>query len=162
MPPRRKRMVLVLSAVAGVAIAATLGLKAFQENILYYYSPTQIASGEITFDDRRIRVGGLVVDGSVQREMGELGVVFDVTDELESVTVAYDGILPNLFREGQGIIAHGRFDDDGIFIADQILAKHDENYMAPEVKESLREAEWQRRQRELREQQEYSGPGEDY
>jgi cytochrome c-type biogenesis protein CcmE len=148
MTPRRKRMLMVLGAVCGVALAAALGLKAFQDNILYYYSPSQIASGEVVLDERRIRVGGLVVDGSIQREVGQLGVVFDVTDELESITVAYDGILPNLFREGQGMIAHGRFNDEGIFVADQILAKHDENYMAPEVKESLREAEWQRRQRE--------------
>ncbi|MDQ2070747.1 cytochrome c maturation protein CcmE [Natronospira bacteriovora] len=157
MTPRRKRMLMVLGAVAGCSLAVALGLKAFQDNILFYYSPSQIASGDIVLDDRRIRVGGLVVDGSVQREVGELGVVFQVTDELEYVTIAYDGILPNLFREGQGIIAHGRFDEQGVFVADQILAKHDENYMAPEVKESLREAEWQRRQREREQGGEYQG-----
>ncbi|MCP1726822.1 cytochrome c-type biogenesis protein CcmE [Natronospira proteinivora] len=156
MTPRRKRMLLVLSAVGGVAIAAALALNAFQENLLYYYSPSQVVAGEVPLDDqRRIRVGGLVVDGSIQREMGELGVVFEVTDEAESVTVAYDGILPNLFKEGQGVIAHGRFDDDGLFVADQILAKHDENYMAPEVKDSLRETEWQRRQHEQNEGSDY-------
>jgi len=156
MTPRRKRMLLVLSAVGGVAIAAALALNAFQDNLLYYYSPSQVAAGEVPLDDdRRIRVGGLVVDGSIQREVGNLGVIFEVTDEAESVTVAYDGILPNLFKEGQGVIAHGRFDDNGIFIADQILAKHDENYMAPEVKDSLRETEWQRRQREQNEGPDY-------
>jgi len=148
MKPRRKRMLLVLSAVGGVGVAIALALNAFQDNLLYYYSPTQIASGEVTLDERRIRVGGLVVDGSINRNVGELGVTFDVTDNLESVTVAYDGILPNLFKEGQGVIAHGRFDDKGIFVADQILAKHDENYMAPEVEGSLRETEWRLRQRE--------------
>lgn len=156
MTPRRKRMLLVLSAVGGVAIAAALALNAFQDNLLYYYSPSQVAAGEVPLDDdRRIRVGGLVVDGSIQREVGNLGVIFEVTDEAESVTVAYDGILPNLFKEGQGVIAHGRFDDNGIFVADQILAKHDENYMAPEVKDSLRETEWQRRQREQNEGPDY-------
>jgi cytochrome c-type biogenesis protein CcmE len=148
MTPRRKRMLLVTVAVIGVGIAAALGLKAFQTNILYYYSPTQIASGEIEIGERRIRVGGLVEDGSIHRVPGEMRVSFSVTDELYSMTVVYEGILPNLFREGQGVIAHGRLGDDGIFQADEILAKHDENYMPPEVKQSLREAEWQRRQRE--------------
>jgi len=151
MTPRRKRMLLVLSAVAGVAVATALALNAFQQNLLYYYSPTQIAEGEVTLDERRIRVGGLVVDDSIERQFGDLGVAFEVTDELNNVTVTYDGILPNLFKEGQGVIAHGRFNEDGIFVADQILAKHDENYMAPEVKDSLRETEWQRRQREQQE-----------
>lgn len=148
MTPRRKRMLLVLSAVVGVALAAAFGLKAFQDNMLYYYSPTQIASGEVTLDDRRIRVGGLVVEGSIERESGKMDVRFDLSDGMEAVTVVHDGILPNLFREGQGIIAHGRFNDDGVFVADEILAKHDENYTAPEIRDSLEEAEWRRRQRE--------------
>lgn len=155
MTPRRKRMLLVVTAVVGVALAAALGLRAFQDNVLYYYSPTQIASGEIELDDRRIRVGGLVVDDSIQRSSGEMRVRFELTDEMESVTVVHDGILPNLFREGQGVIAHGRFNDEGVFVADEILAKHDENYTAPEIRDSLREAEWQRRQRE-------EGEGGDY
>lgn len=148
MTPRRKRMLLVLSAVVGVALAAAFGLKAFQDNMLYYYSPTQIASGDVTLDDRRIRVGGLVVEGSIDRESGEMDVRFELSDGMEAVTVVHDGILPNLFREGQGIIAHGRFNDDGVFVADEILAKHDENYTAPEIRDSLEEAEWRRRQRE--------------
>lgn len=148
MTPRRKRMLLVISAVVGVALAAAFGLKAFQDNMLYYYSPTQIASGEVTLDDRRIRVGGLVVEDSVERQSGEMDVRFELSDGMEAVTVVHDGILPNLFREGQGIIAHGRFNDDGVFVADEILAKHDENYTAPEIRESLDEAEWRRRQRE--------------
>lgn len=155
MTPRRKRMLMVLGGVCGVAVAAALGLMAFQDNILYYYSPSQIASGEVRLDERRIRVGGLVVEDSIRRESGELGVMFEVTDQQESVTVAYDGILPNLFREGQGVIAHGRFNEEGTFVADEILAKHDENYMAPEVEQSLREAEWQRRQREQQQDDDY-------
>lgn len=155
MTPRRKRMLLVVTAVVGVALAAALGLRAFQDNVLYYYSPTQIASGEIELDDRRIRVGGLVVDDSIQRSSGEMRVRFELTDEMETVTVVHDGILPNLFREGQGVIAHGRFDEEGVFVADEILAKHDENYTAPEIQDSLREAEWKRRQREEREGGDY-------
>lgn len=155
MTPRRKRMLLVVTAVVGVALAAALGLRAFQDNVLYYYSPTQIASGEIELDDRRIRVGGLVVDDSIQRSSGEMRVRFELTDEMETVTVVHDGILPNLFREGQGVIAHGRFDEEGVFVADEILAKHDENYTAPEIQDSLRESEWKRRQREEREGGDY-------
>lgn len=155
MTPRRKRMLLVVTAVVGVALAAALGLRAFQDNVLYYYSPTQIASGEIELDDRRIRVGGLVVDDSIQRSSGEMRVRFELTDEMETVTVVHDGILPNLFREGQGVIAHGRFNEEGVFVADEILAKHDENYTAPEIQDSLRESEWKRRQREEREGGDY-------
>lgn len=155
MTPRRKRMLLVVTAVVGVALAAALGLRAFQDNVLYYYSPTQIASGEIELDDRRIRVGGLVVDDSIQRSSGEMRVRFELTDEMETVTVVHDGILPNLFREGQGVIAHGRFDEEGVFVADEILAKHDENYTAPEIQDSLRKSEWKRRQREEREGGDY-------
>lgn len=149
MSPRRKRLFLVLGSVAGVAMASALALNAFQDNVLYYYSPSQVAAGEVAPDDeRRIRVGGLVEEGSIDRLSGDMAVSFDVTDGEESVHIRYEGILPNLFREGQGIIAHGRFADAQTFEADEIVAKHDENYMAPELKDSIPETEWQRRARE--------------
>ena len=147
MSPRRKRLFLVLGSVAGVGLACALALQAFQDNVLYYYSPSQVAAGEVDAEDeRRIRVGGLVEDGSIDRISGDMAVNFEVTDGKESVRIRYEGILPNLFREGQGIIAHGRFADPHTFEADEIVAKHDENYMAPELKDSIPEAEWQRRQ----------------
>ncbi len=137
MRPRRQRMVVVGLVVAGVGVAVFFALQAFQENLLYYYSPTQIAAGEAP-SDRTIRVGGLVVSGSLQREEGSLNVRFIVTDLENDVPIYHSGILPDLFREGQGIIARGQFDQNGEFVADEVLAKHDENYMPPEVADSLR------------------------
>jgi cytochrome c-type biogenesis protein CcmE len=136
MTARQKRMVFVALIVAGVTAAAVFALQAFDENLLYYYSPTQVADGEAP-PAREFRVGGLVTDGSVRRESGSLEVRFDVTDYAHSVTVAYSGVLPDLFREGQGIIARGRLGGDGVFVASEVLAKHDENYMPPEVADSL-------------------------
>jgi cytochrome c-type biogenesis protein CcmE len=120
----------------GIAIATALALRAFQENMMFFVDITEVVSGNYP-DDRNFRVGGLVVPGSVRRELGELEVNFDLTDTNNELTVAYNGILPDLFREGQGIIAHGRLGDNGVFIADEVLAKHDENYMPPEVADSL-------------------------
>lgn len=137
MRPRRQRMVAVGLVVAGVGVAVFFALQAFQENLLYYYSPTQIADGEAP-SDRAIRVGGLVVNGSLQREEGTLNVNFVVTDLENSMPIYHSGILPDLFREGQGIIARGQFNQNGEFVADEVLAKHDENYMPPEVAESLK------------------------
>ncbi len=137
MRPRRQRMVAVGLVVAGVGVAVFFALQAFQENLLYYYSPTQIAGGEAP-SDRAIRVGGLVVNGSLQREAGTLNVNFVVTDLENSMPIYHSGILPDLFREGQGIIARGQFNQNGEFVADEVLAKHDENYMPPEVAESLK------------------------
>ncbi|MFZ2509312.1 MAG: cytochrome c maturation protein CcmE [Steroidobacteraceae bacterium] len=136
MTPRRKRMLAVLAVVTGVGAAAVLASFAFEENLLYFYSPTQVHAGEAP-DGRTFRVGGLVTGGSVQRSEGSLEVRFVVTDNLESVPVRYTGLLPDLFREGQGIIAHGRLTESGEFIADEVLAKHDENYMPPEVAATL-------------------------
>ena len=136
MTARQRRMAFVALIVAGVTGAAVFALQAFEENLLYYYSPSQIAAGEAPAS-RAFRVGGLVTDGSVQRESGSMEVRFAVTDYAHSVTVSYSGILPDLFREGQGIIARGRLGADGLFVADEVLAKHDENYMPPEVAESL-------------------------
>lgn len=137
MTPRRRRMVLVGLILAGVAGAAALALTAFQDNLLYYYSPSQVAAGEAP-TDRTFRVGGLVTEGSVERNPGELELRFVVTDFANQVTVRYAGVLPDLFREGQGIIARGRLDGEGRFVAEEVLAKHDENYMPPEVAESLK------------------------
>ena len=137
MKPRQQRMLAVGLAVAGIAIATALTLRAFQENMMFFVDISEVAKGNFP-EDRNFRVGGLVVNGSVRREPGELEVRFDLTDMSNELTVAYNGILPDLFREGQGIIAHGRLGDDGVFIADEVLAKHDENYMPPEVADSLK------------------------
>jgi len=136
MKPRQQRMLAVGLAAGGIAIATVLALRAFEENMMFFVNVTEVSEGNYP-DDRNFRVGGLVVDGSVRREAGELEVRFDITDLANQMTVAYAGILPDLFREGQGIVAHGRINDNGIFIADEVLAKHDENYMPPEVADSL-------------------------
>jgi cytochrome c-type biogenesis protein CcmE len=135
MKSRHQRLFAVGLVLAGVGLGATFLLKAMNQNILYYYSPTQLEAGEAP-EDRRFRVGGLVVDDSVVRTDGTMEVRFALTDEAHVVPVVYTGILPDLFREGQGIIAHGRMNGSE-FVADEILAKHDENYMPPEVAASL-------------------------
>ncbi len=136
MTPRRKRLLAVTAIVAGVAAATTLAMLAFEDNLLYFYNPTQVHAGEAP-TDRMFRIGGMVTEGSVQRTEGTLKIRFVVTDYRESVPVHYEGLLPDLFREGQGVIAHGRLTDTGEFVANEVLAKHDENYMPPEVAESL-------------------------
>jgi len=138
-PIRKQRLMIVLFIVAGVAVAVGLSLTALQENINLFYSPTQIVAGEVP-DDALIRAGGMVVEGSVQRNPNSLQVRFEMTDYAETVPVVYDGILPDLFREGQGIVALGRLSVDGVFQATEVLAKHDENYMPPEVTEALEKA----------------------
>jgi len=140
MNKRSKRKVLIFGIVFGVALATVLGLTAFEENLLYFYSPTQVKAGEAP-DTHSFRVGGLVVDGSVKREKDSLKMQFDVTDNSETMTVEYTGILPDLFREGQGIVAMGSMDPDGRFVAQEVLAKHDENYMPPEVADALKAAD---------------------
>ena len=136
MNKRSRRKLLILAVVFGMTIATVLGLTAFEENLLYFYSPTQVKAGEAP-DSHSFRVGGLVVAGSVKRSPDSLKVVFDVTDNAETMTVEYTGILPDLFREGQGIVAMGKLQDDGRFVAQEVLAKHDENYMPPEVADAL-------------------------
>ena len=136
---RKKRLYLVLLMVVGIGIAVAFALNAFNQNLMYFYSPSEVLAGDAP-KDHMFRVGGLVTDGSVQRLANDLTVKFDVTDQEKSVTVEYTGILPDLFREGQGIIAHGKLRDDGVFVADEVLAKHDENYMPPEVAASLKQA----------------------
>ena len=132
MTPRQRRMVIVAVVVAGVGIATALALQAFRENLLYFYTPSQVMAGDAPAG-RKIRLGGLVNKGSLHREQGQLEVRFDVTDMKRTLTVSYTGVLPDLFREGQGVIAHGVMAADGMFVADEVLAKHDENYMPPEV-----------------------------
>jgi cytochrome c-type biogenesis protein CcmE len=131
-------MVLVGLVVTGVVVALGLAYRAFQENLLYFFSPSQIAAGEAP--ERVFRIGGMVVDESVEREPGSLTVHFVLTDFAHSVPVAYTGVLPDLFREGQGIVARGEMDAAGTFVAEEVLAKHDENYMPPEVAEALAKA----------------------
>jgi len=140
MNKRSRRKVLVIGVLFGVSVAAVLGLTAFQENLLYFYSPAQIVAGEAP-DNHSFRVGGLVVNGTVKRKPDSLDVQFDLTDNTETVTVQYTGILPDLFREGQGIVAMGSMQPGGLFIAEEVLAKHDENYMPPEVADALKTAE---------------------
>ncbi len=137
MTPRQKRMVTVFAILAGVGIATAFALKAFQTNLLYYYSPPQITAGEAPAS-RSFRVGGLVEKGSLKREPGSLEVRFTLTDFAQEIGVSYTGVLPDLFREGQGVIARGKLGPDGMFVAEEVLAKHDENYMPPEVKQSLK------------------------
>jgi cytochrome c-type biogenesis protein CcmE len=136
MKPRQQRMLAVGLAGVGIVIAAALTLQAFKENMMFYVEISEVAQGNYP-QDRNFRVGGLVVDGSVKRQPGELEVEFAVSDLENELVITYDGILPDLFREGQGIIAHGRMGDNGTFTADEVLAKHDENYMPPEVAETL-------------------------
>ena len=138
-PKRRQRLVLVGLLVAGVGIAVGLALLALQENINLFFSPSQVAAGEAPVGSP-FRLGGMVVDGSVSRVDQSLEIRFDLTDTANTVTVAYTGILPDLFREGQGIVAQGSVNDNGLFTATQVLAKHDETYMPPEVIDALDKA----------------------
>ncbi len=135
MKPRQQRMLAVGLALAGLTIAAGLTFTAFRDNMMFFIEVSDVVAGEYPAD-RNFRIGGLVVDGSVERADGSLDVHFRVTDLRCELPVRYTGVLPDLFREGQGVVAHGRIQSD-VFIADKVLAKHDENYTAPEVAESL-------------------------
>ncbi|MDU9389235.1 cytochrome c maturation protein CcmE [Pseudomonas japonica] len=138
-PQRKKRLFIILGLLAGVGVAVGLALSALQENINLFYTPTQIANGEAPLDTR-IRAGGMVEKGSVQRSSDSLDVRFVVTDFNKSVPITYRGILPDLFREGQGIVALGKLNGEGVVVADEVLAKHDEKYMPPEVTKALKES----------------------
>lgn len=141
MKRKHKRLTFVLVALVLLGGAAALVLSAFEENIVFFMSPSDVAAGKVT-DDRRFRLGGLVEDGSVDRSGGET-VQFRVTDTANTVKVSYTGILPDLFREGQGVVAEGRI-VDSVFVADEVLAKHDENYMPPEVADAIKKSgQWQ-------------------
>jgi cytochrome c-type biogenesis protein CcmE len=140
MNPRRRRILIgVALVVIGAGVATALALKAFRENLLYFFSPTQVSAGEAP-ENRAFRIGGLVKTGSVKRDPESLAVQFVLTDTRQEILVRYDGILPDLFREGQGIVANGRLAADGSFSATEVLAKHDENYMPPEVADALAKA----------------------
>ena len=137
MTPRNKRMVLVAGIVVGVGFAAWLATQAFRQNVMFFFDPSQIVAGEAP-EGERFRLGGMVEKGSVVKTAGTLDIQFLVTDFKHTVAVKYSGILPDLFREGQGVVAHGRL-QSGTFVADEILAKHDEKYMPPEVAKSLKD-----------------------
>ena len=137
MTPRQRRLTLVLGIVAGVAIAGGLTLRALRANVMFFFDPSQVAQGEAP-REQRFRLGGMVEKGSVHRAPGSLEVSFVVTDFKHELPVHYSGVLPDLFREGQGVIAHGRLGANGVFVADEVLAKHDEKYMAPEVARALK------------------------
>ncbi len=136
MKPRQQRMLAVGLVAAGLAVATALTLRAFQDNMMFFIDISDVVVGDYPVD-RTFRIGGLVVDGSIERAPESLDVTFRVTDLRCELQVTYTGVLPDLFREGQGVVAHGRLNDEGLFIANKILAKHDENYMAPEVVDSL-------------------------
>ncbi|MDP8985817.1 MAG: cytochrome c maturation protein CcmE [Pseudomonadota bacterium] len=137
MTPRRKRLLVVLAILGGVSASVALAVMASRENIMFYYDPSQVVAGKAPAA-KRFRIGGMVVKGSVARKPGDLQVRFVLTDYAHQVPVEYTGVLPDLFREGQGIIAHGTLGADGAFVADEVLAKHDEKYMPPEVAASLK------------------------
>jgi cytochrome c-type biogenesis protein CcmE len=137
--PRHKRLALVAAGVAALGVAAALVLNAFQSNLVFFFSPSQIAAGEAP-KDRAFRVGGMVQTGSVKRQGDGLTVEFVVTDTAKSIPVTYKGILPDLFREGKGVVAQGVLGADGVFRANEVLAKHDENYMPPEAKHAIDQA----------------------
>ena len=123
-------------SIAGLAVAAGLILTAFEKNLMYFYSPSEVAKGDAPAN-RPFRLGGMVSEGSVMRQPGGLGVWFTLTDFNEERVVYYEGILPDLFREGQGIVANGQLNESGVFVASEVLAKHDENYMPPEVADAV-------------------------
>ena len=139
MKPRHKRIALIVGGLAGLGIAAALVLSAFQENLVFFYSPTQVANKEAP-QGKSFRIGGLVEQGSLKRGSDGLTVTFNVTDTAKVIPVTYSGILPDLFKEGKGVVAQGRLQPDGSFKAHEVLAKHDENYMPPEAAHALEQA----------------------
>lgn len=143
MKRRHKRIGFIVAGLSGLAIAAALVLSAFQENLVFFFSPSQVAAKEAPLG-RTFRVGGLVQEGTVQRESDGLTVRFVVTDTAQSIPVVYKGILPDLFKEGKGCVAQGKIGADGVFYADQVLAKHDENYMPPEAGDAIDKAKHSR------------------
>ncbi|RBP81808.1 cytochrome c maturation protein CcmE [Marinomonas rhizomae] len=139
-PVRKKRLLVILTIALILSAAVGLVMYALQQNINLFFSPSQVAMGEAP-RNVNIRAGGMVVKGSVKRNSDTLAVAFDVTDFQHKVTIEYRGILPDLFREGQGIVAQGKLKDDGVFEATEVLAKHDEKYMPPEIAEALKSAQ---------------------
>jgi len=136
MKKRHKRIIFIVCSLAALGLATWLVLGAFRNNLVFFFSPTQIATKEAPVG-RTFRIGGLVQDGSLKRESDGLTIRFTVTDTANTIPVVYKGILPDLFKEGRGCVAQGRVGPDGVFYADQIMAKHDENYMPPEAAKAL-------------------------
>lgn len=139
MKSRHKKLLVILLGLTGLGIAAALILNAFQSNLVFFYSPTEVSAGKAP-SDRAFRIGGLVETGSVKRDPDGLTVRFVVTDTAKSMPVIYKGILPDLFKEGKGVVAEGKLGTDGVFASTQVLAKHDENYMPPEAAHALEQA----------------------
>jgi cytochrome c-type biogenesis protein CcmE len=139
MTPRQRRLTLVIGILAGVSIAGALALTAFRENVTFFFNPSEVAQGKVA-EGEHFRLGGMVEKGSVQREAGSMEVRFVVTDFANQVRVSYSGVLPDLFREGQGVVANGRL-ANGTFVAEEVLAKHDEKYMPPQVAKALKEGQ---------------------
>ncbi len=139
MKPRQKRIALIAGGLAAIAVAAGLVLTAFQQNLVFFFTPSQVAANEAP-RGKTFRIGGMVEKGSVSRQSDGLTVRFTVTDTAKSIPVTYHGALPDLFREGKGVVAQGRIGADGVFQASEVLAKHDENYMPPEAAEAVKRA----------------------
>jgi len=139
MKPRHKRMALIVAGLAALGGAAAFVLNAFQSNLVFFYSPSQVAAHEAP-TGKAFRIGGLVQAGSLQRESDGVTIRFAVTDTASTIPVAYTGILPDLFKEGKGVVAQGQLGADGVFRAKEVLAKHDENYMPPEAAEAVERA----------------------
>ncbi len=137
MKPRHRRFLLIAAAVAVLAVTAAFVLNAFQSNLVFFFTPTQISQGEAP-KGRVFRVGGMVKEGSVKRD--QVLVEFVVTDTIHDTPVRYSGLLPDLFKEGKGVVAQGKLDEQGLFVASEVLAKHDENYMPPEAQHALDQA----------------------
>lgn len=140
MKPRSKRVLAIACGLAALGIASALVLNAFNSNLVFFFSPSQVAANEAP-RARSFRIGGLVEEGSIQREAKGLTTRFVVTDLAKTIPVTYTGLLPDLFKEGKGVVAQGKLGADGIFRADQVLAKHDENYMPPEAADALKKAQ---------------------
>ena len=139
-PRRARRLGMAGLIVVGVSITLALVLNAFQNNLLYFFTPSQVKASEAPLG-KTFRIGGMVVEGSVTRPADDLTVQFEVTDTVQTVLVRFQGILPDLFRDGQGVVAKGRLNSEGVFEASEVLAKHDENYMPPEVADALKAAQ---------------------
>jgi cytochrome c-type biogenesis protein CcmE len=139
MKKRHKRIIFIVASLAALGLATALVLGAFRNNLVFFFSPTQIATKEAPIG-KTFRIGGLVENGSLKRDTDGLTIRFTVTDTVNTIPVVYKGILPDLFKEGRGCVAQGRVGSDGVFYADQIMAKHDENYMPPEAARALDQA----------------------
>lgn len=140
MKARHKKLILIALVVAALGAVAALVLNAFQSNLVFFFSPTQVVKGEAP-QERAFRIGGLVEEGSLRREPDGVTAHFRITDTAQTIPVTYKGLLPDLFKEGKGVVAEGRMNSSGVFVAEQVLAKHDENYMPPEAASALEQAQ---------------------